>query len=262
VRILVLALLTTGLVDCRRGRPLEEGPESGSNAGSPVRAAAHPREPVRVEVLAGITPPVYALRGGRGGPDRIVFLHGLCGHGLGYAQSFQNTAAERGALVAPQGDVPCGDGPWARWSADLDALDARITQAFVALGHAQPIVDRIVIGYSQGATRAESLARRFPDRYTRVVLIGGPYAAKATGLSHLRAAVTMAGDRDRRDLMQAGARVLEAAKIPATFLLIPGASHGSMGSNPERTMAEVFAWISEHQRAAAPTDAAADAPSR
>lgn len=179
----------------------------------------------------------------------MVFLHGMCGDGLGYAQSFQRTAAERGTLIAPQADVPCSEGAsWAKWSKDITGLDRRITEAFRTLGHAEPISDVIVIGYSQGATRAETLARTFPERYTRLVLMGGPYAAKAQGLEKLRAAVAMAGDRDRLDLMKASARVLAAAKVPATFLLIPEAPHGSMGSNPEQTMSEMFDWLSQHQR--------------
>jgi pimeloyl-ACP methyl ester carboxylesterase len=215
-------------------------------------ASAPAREgPIRVEALEGMSPPVFALRGAPRGPEKLVFLHGMCGHGLGYAQSFQRSAANVGTLIAPQGDVPCDGGPWARWSKDIAALDARITAAFRALGHVDLVADVIVVGYSQGATRAESLAREFPERYTRLVLMGGPYAAKSRGLETLRAAVALAGDRDRRDLMQSSARNLKAAGVPATFLLIPDASHGSMGSRPERTMSEVFTWLAEHQRPSA-----------
>jgi len=208
---------------------------------------------VRIEALDETTKPsVFVLRGNPRGPEKLVFLHGMCGHGLGYAQSFQKSAAKRGRLVVPQGDVPCENGPWARWSKDVAALDARITAAFRALGHAEPIGDVIVMGYSQGATRAESLAREFPERYTRLVLIGGPYAANPRGLETLRAAVAMAGERDRRDLMQASARSLTAAKVPATFLLIPEATHGSMGPHPETTMDEVFTWLAQNQRPESP----------
>jgi len=218
---------------------------------APATASARPPRgdgPLRIEALDETTPPVFVLRGDPRGPEKLVFLHGMCGHGLGYAQSFQQSAAKRGRLVAPQGDVPCENGPWARWSKDVAALDARITAAFRALGHPEPIRDVIVMGYSQGATRAESLAREFPERYTRLVLIGGPYAANPRGLETLRAAVAMAGERDRRDLMQASARSLRTAKVPATFLLIPEATHGSMGPHPEKTMDEVFTWLAQNQR--------------
>jgi len=203
---------------------------------------------VRIETLEGVTPPVFVMRGGPVGPEKLVFLHGMCGHGLGYAQSFQRSAAKRGTLIAPQGDVPCGDGPWAKWSKDIAALDRRIHDTFRALGHSEPLRDVIVLGYSQGATRAESLARQFPEVYTRLVLMGGPYAANPRGLETLRGAVAMAGERDRRDLMQASARSLSAAGVPATFMLIPEATHGSMGPRPEQTMDEMLTWLSENER--------------
>lgn len=142
-----------------------------------VVASVAPRapavDPVRIETLAGSTPPIFVLRGGPVGPEKLVFLHGMCGHGLGYAQSFEHSAARRGMLIAPQADVPCGSGPFARWSKDIAALDQRITTAFRELGYAEPIEDIVVIGYSQGATRAEALAREYPTRYTRLVLMGG-----------------------------------------------------------------------------------------
>jgi predicted esterase len=241
----LLCLLVVPLLQCARAEgepPRVTGPATAS-APAPVRNEG----PIRIETLEAAKPPVYALRGGPRGPERLVFLHGMCGDGLGYAQSFQNAAARRGTLIAPQADVAC-DGGGARWSKHLDALDARITQAFRALGHAEPIADIVIIGYSQGATRAESLARKFPDRYTRLILMGGPYAANASGLETLRGALAMAGERDRLDLMQTSARVLKAAGVPATFLVIPEATHGSMGPHPEKTMDEAFAWLWENQR--------------
>jgi pimeloyl-ACP methyl ester carboxylesterase len=237
----------------------DAGERPGAPAVSASVAAPAPKHegPLRIELLeAGATPATYVLRGGPRGREKLVFLHGMCGHGLGYAQSFQNSAARRGTLIAPQADIPCDGGPYARWSKDVAALDARITAAFRALGHPEPITDVIVIGYSQGATRAETLARTFPDRYTRLVLMGGPYQANPQGLQHLRAAVALAGARDRQDLMQGSARVLKAAKIPATFFLIPEATHGSMGPHPERTMDEVFGWLAEHQRSLEPIPSA------
>jgi pimeloyl-ACP methyl ester carboxylesterase len=177
----------------------------------------------------------------------MVFLHGMCGHGLGYAQSFQWNAAKKGTLVAPQGDRPCG-GPWAQWSGDIDALDARIVAAFHALGHEDPIDDVVLMGYSQGATRAEAMARKWPQRYTRLVLMAAPTTASPRGLSSLRAVVMMAGERDRQDLMKAGTRAMLAAGIPSTFMVIPGATHGSMGSAPEKTMGAALDWLWAHQK--------------
>jgi predicted esterase len=211
-------------------------------------ASAVDQGPIRMEALDPKDPvPTFVMRGGPRGPARMVFLHGMCGHGLGYAQSFQWNAAKRGTLIAPQGDRSCG-GPWSMWSSDLDALDARIVTAFRALGHEDPIDDVLVIGYSQGALRAEALARKWPKRYTQLILMAGPTIAAPRGLSSLRGAVAMAGERDRRDLMEASARVLSAASIPATFMIIPQATHGAMGPTPEKTMGAALDWLWEHRK--------------
>ncbi|HMJ12099.1 MAG TPA: hypothetical protein VK524_11830 [Polyangiaceae bacterium] len=197
---------------------------------------------------AGDAAPVYALRGAPRGRGKLVFLHGMCGHALGYAQSFQFSAARHGTLIAPQGDRRCGNGPWAMWSADLQALDTRIVSAFRALGETAPVRDVIIMGYSQGATRAEALARKWPERYTRLVSMGAPRATSAQGLEHLRAAVMMAGELDRQDQMKAGVRALRRARVPTTFMEIPGARHGAMGPTPEKTMGTALDWLSENSR--------------
>ncbi len=162
-------------------------------------------EPLRVEELDPHGyPPVFVTRGGERGPAKLVFLHGLCGHGLGYAQSFQESAAAKGTMIAPQGDVLCGKGPASSWSGNVENLNARILDAFRELGEGEPIADMTVIGYSQGATRAMALARAYPARYSHLVLMGGPEKPSAAGLTHLKSVVTMAGERDRQDLMKAG----------------------------------------------------------
>jgi pimeloyl-ACP methyl ester carboxylesterase len=193
------------------------------------------------------SPPTFVMRGTPKGPARMVFLHGMCGHALGYAQSFQWNAAKKGTLIAPQGDRSCG-GPWASWSNDLAALDARIEATFRSLGTDEPIEDLVLIGYSQGATRAEALARKWPKRYTRLILIAAPTLVSPRGLSSLRGAVMMAGERDRQDLMRSGMRVLKAARIPSTFMIIPEAAHGEMGPTPEVTMGDALDWLWAHQK--------------
>jgi pimeloyl-ACP methyl ester carboxylesterase len=185
---------------------------------------------------------MFVMRGAPRGPRRFVFLHGMCGHGLGYAQSFQFSAAELGTLIAPQADVSCG-GVWSKWSADVDALDRRIIEAFRALGHADPIDDITVLGMSQGATRAVALARKWPERYTRLVSMDAPTALRVGELPKLRSAVMMAGERDRQDLMRASERALKQTGVPVTFVLIPQAGHGAMGPTPEQTMRKALEFL-------------------
>jgi len=176
-----------------------------------------------------------------------VFLHGLCGHGQGYAQSFQYTASDHGLLVAPQGDVLCGAGPWSTWSGDISKLDGRICRAFDALGRGGS-EEIALIGYSLGATLALRMARRWPERYTRLVLIAAPEAPTGAGLKGVRSTVMMAGELDRKDLMRKGAAAMRAAGIPSTFMVLPGARHGDMGAEAERVMGEALDWLFEHDR--------------
>jgi pimeloyl-ACP methyl ester carboxylesterase len=171
----------------------------------------------------------------------------MCGHGLGYAQAFQFSAALKGTLIAPQGDVSCG-GVWSKWSADVAGLDARITRTFRALGDLDPTGQVVIMGMSQGATRAVALARAYPERYTQLIAMAGPTALQRGELRGLRGAVLMAGERDRQDLMRASQRALAAGNVPATFMLLPQATHGAMGPTPEQTMGQALDWLWGHSR--------------
>ena len=206
---------------------------------------------VRMELLPGSEPPMFVMRGAPDGGGRLVFLHGMCGHGLGYAQSFHHSAAARGTLIAPQADVSCG-GVWSKWSADVVKLDARIVETFRALGHPEPIDDIVVIGMSQGASRAVELAKKWPERYTRLISMAAPTALRPGELPSLKAAVMMAGERDRQDLMRQSERALQRSGVPVTFLLIPQATHGAMGPTPEVTMDKALSFLENRQVASAP----------
>jgi pimeloyl-ACP methyl ester carboxylesterase len=191
---------------------------------------------------------MFVMRGGPRGPGHLVFLHGMCGHGLGYAQAFQFSAAKVGTLIAPQGDVSCG-GVWSKWSSNLAALDARIVATFRALGDDSALDDVWIFGMSQGATRAVALVQKYPERYTHLVSMDAPTALKRGNWAKLRAAVMMAGERDRQDLMRESERALRASGVPTLFLVIPEAGHGAMGPTPEKTMGEALRFLQQPQAA-------------
>jgi pimeloyl-ACP methyl ester carboxylesterase len=212
----------------------------------PVTAADTPEPPVVVETVdVPGDVPAFVLRGTSGPKGAtMIFLHGRCTHGLGYVQAFQFTAARKGSVIAPQGDQACGATPFRRWSPDLVKLNARIEDALRAAFEIHPEAwnDMVVMGYSEGASRAEALAARWPERYSRVILIGAPAAPSAARLKGVRGVVLMAGDRDRQDPMKAGMRSLQALGIPATFISIAGAAHGQMGDG-ERVMGDALDWL-------------------
>lgn len=241
----LLVLLSFPLAACRAhaeppNRSEQAIAASSDSTGSPGAESAGP---IRIEVLdPSAKPPTFVMRGAPRGRERLVFLHGMCGHGMGYAQSFQWSAAKRGTLIAPQADVSCG-GDFSKWSLDVAALDARILQTFRALGDANDDAEITIMGMSQGADRAVQLAQRFPQRYTRLISMAAPSTVKAAQLRHLRGAVMMAGELDRKDLMRESARALSASGVKATFMLIPEARHGAMGPTPEQTMGAALDWL-------------------
>lgn len=209
----------------------------------PVRAV----EPVRVE---GVSVPddltAFVVRGAREHRLQMIFIPGMCVHPGGYVMSFQHTAAARGDLVALQGDVSCGgDGSMRRWSADLEAMDRRIDAAFRASGLGEPR-NVVVIGYSQGAERAERLVARWPEKYASAVLLASPVVPSPRSLARARAVVVMAGTYDASaGPMRSAVGPLRRASVPATFVEIPEARHGEMGIEPERTMATALDFVED-----------------
>ncbi len=244
--LVVFAAIARLPARCESMLELPAGHDSGVLSARPSHSELSlGEEPLRMEPLDQTAPPIFVMRGGSHGPGKLVFVHGMCGHALGYAQSFQRSAARYGLLIAPQGDIGCGPGsPWAKWSMDTAALDARIVSAFHALGVSDPVEDITAIGYSQGASRAEALARRWPKRYTRLILIAGPAKVSPYGL-HVQSALLMAGSLDRQDMMQASARAFIDARQRSRYMQLPDARHGSMGSSPELTMSRALDWLYE-----------------
>jgi pimeloyl-ACP methyl ester carboxylesterase len=159
-------------------------------------------------------------------------------------QSFQESATHIGTVVAPQGEILCGAGPYSTLSGDIKQLNQRIVDAFAALAIPE-VRDAIVVGYSLGASRALALARLYPERYTRLVLIAAPAAPTPWGLKGIKRTVMLAGSRDRKDLMRRGVFLMQQANIPSTFLELPGANHGQMGDDAERVMAEALRFVLE-----------------
>lgn len=194
---------------------------------------------------ASAKPPVFVMRGGTRGPAPLVFLHGMCGHGLGYAQAFAFSAAKKGTLIAPQADVSCG-GELSKWSVDASRLDARIVETFRALGSPADQAEITLIGLSQGADRAVQLVKRYPQRYTRLISIAAPSAVKFGELRGLRAAVMMAGQFDRQDLMRQSTRALEATGVPAAFMVLPRGRHADFGETPEQSLGAALDWLWSH----------------
>jgi pimeloyl-ACP methyl ester carboxylesterase len=216
------------------------------SASTPTPPANPGAPPAVEEEEVGAGKKVYVVRGAHG-PHLGVFLHGLCGHPKAYLDTFPNQAARYGAFIAPNGDAPC-NGPYRSWTGKTELLDVQITEGLAKAGAKGELVDVTLVGYSMGGTRALALAKRWPDRYTKLILLGTPDTPSPRGLDKVKSAVMMAGTRDRSDKMKAGVRAFEKAGSPSIFMPLPGAAHGEMGPEAERVMGEALDWVEAHQR--------------
>lgn len=246
--ILALAACQRAPVDPRPEPPIAAAPSAASPLPSPttpVAATAAPppsssAPPPAPEVAPLAAEEAFVLRGARG-PGRAVLLGGQCAQPQYYLDAIKEAAGRRYQIVALRGDKPCFEA-FRGWAFDIPALDRRIERVFSSLGLGEPR-DVLVIGYSQGASVAVQLAAHAPERYTRFVLMAQPREPSPAALARARGIVTMAGTRDRQDLMQRGARKLEAAGLRARYVPLPGAPHGYMGDDPEGTFERVFGWL-------------------
>ncbi len=176
----------------------------------------------------------------------LVYLPGHCGDPLAGVHAFPAEAAKRGTLLVVQGDQPCPDGR-RKWSADLVGIQRRIDAAIAAAAtvRGQPLDAKslTLLGYSQGALRAEQLVKRFPDRYPRVAIMASPRAPTIAHFPTAARTILAVGALDRQDLMKDGFDALSGAGVPALLLSFPDAGHGSYGPEGARVMDEAFAFL-------------------
>jgi pimeloyl-ACP methyl ester carboxylesterase len=211
---------------------------------------AEPDDAIEEIAVAGDLP-VYVVRAADGvATRRAVFLTGSCTTPLTYLHAFRDAASEHGGIVALQGDKTCRDGT-RRWSANTLATSARIDAALRAIG-IDDATDVVLVGYSQGAERAEWLAHRFPLKYTRFVLMAGPIVPSRARLAEARGVVTLAGFGDVRENMADGARRLRRSAIPAIYMELPGLQHGELSPAAGVIVAKAFDWLDANALASAP----------
>ena len=251
MRASALALVLLLLGGCARKQgaeralPLLEGPSHPS--ASPIASASAP-EPKRY-VFVDTLPvtgdqPVFVLRGADPRAKSIgVVLHGWCGHGMGVLQAFAYAAADAGQFMALQGDVHCGNGPLRGWSNDTDALDRRIDAALrLYLGGQRP-AEVVLMGSSQGVARAIALARKFPNKYKRLILLSGPNEEPAAGLSGMAGASFLVGQNENQRPTRATFTRWKNAGIPSQLRVVAHAGHADFGADADPLMRDAFHFL-------------------
>ncbi|MET0795602.1 MAG: hypothetical protein ABW061_29050 [Polyangiaceae bacterium] len=208
---------------------------------------------------AGWDRPIRVLPSAEPSRHVLVYLHGYCGD-VNAIGAFVPAAAAHGTLIALLGDQPCAkDKPGRfKWSTDTHALDQRIQRAIRLVNRAQQLDldarDITLFGYSQGAVRAESLARYYAARYPRVILGGPPRRPKPEHFKHVRRIAVFGGELEDTTDMLGGADDLIAAGFRARFFLLSGVDHGDFGGElaGNRALAEILAFVSDPEPLNAP----------
>jgi pimeloyl-ACP methyl ester carboxylesterase len=182
-------------------------------------------------------------------PERpIVYLHGMCSDPKEDLAAWGHIAEQHGAVVTVMGDVASPDKPGQlKWSTDAAAIDAKVDEAVKDVERARGVrLDPsgiILVGESMGAARAELLATKFPDKYTRLVLVGSPRTPSPRNLGGVKAVANLAGEKERQSMMKDGTRALESAGTPSRFWELPEATHGNYGPDGERIMNEAIGFV-------------------
>lgn len=219
---------------------------------SPGEEIPSPSDEIELLAIDGDVP-AYVVRGNEGKPVRGVFLGGSCTHPRASLEVLRRVANEHGAIVGLQGDQPCpgGDASLRKFSSDTLVLEKRIKAALAVAGSTgdAPIT---VIGYSQGAERAEWLANashtRGGETFTRFVLVAGPIVPQPSRFAHAHGVVALAGPGDVRENMAVGARRLHARTIPAIYMEMPSHHHQELDPAAAETLAGAFEWLEANAR--------------
>ena len=220
-------------------------PEPGLESPEPaLPAGIEPGVFTSVEVTGDAALAVNYARAGIG--RAIVYLHGACGD-MQAPRAWSSVSIEVGTLIALRGDRSCGKNDRYYWGPDTRQLESRVRVALARVAELRGATfepdDVVLMGYSQGAARAQELHARHPELYPRVILAGIPVAPSAKHLAGARGVAVLGGQLELTTHMRTGVWALEANDIPVRFALFPKAAHGEFGPDAERVMSEAFEWL-------------------
>lgn len=178
--------------------------------------------------------------------EALVYLHGMCGNPQG-ADPWLDLALERGTLIVVRATEKCPDRPGYKWPTEVELIQERIDRALAIVKEQRGgVLDTeavTLIGYSQGANRAEKLAGRSPRKYPRLVLGGTPSLPETERFTGVRAVAVLGGEHEDTSHMQEGVLLLKERNINARFFLLPGGHHGDYGPQGRRIMTQVLDFL-------------------
>jgi predicted esterase len=229
----------------------------GSSASESPGAAPPPAPPpvlpdgVRIGARTSVRVPedrdVLVYSGPAEARRAFVYLHGICGNPLA-PETWAHVVTTRGTLIVVRGESPCAERPGRfSWKAPVPAIAGRIDRALAAVrryrGGLLDTDQVVLIGYSQGAARAEALAQAFPERFPLVVLASGPSAPDPEALAATSGIAVLCGSEEWSEPLETGVAALNAAGLRAHFFTLPGAHHGDYGYAGARVIDDALAWL-------------------
>ena len=260
-RGLITQTRAPGLTSDRAAAPIEEAASPASKYKSVIGASRPSPSPtvepepqlppglVRGKALELSMPgdrPLRVAHAEADQPQAIIYLHGMCGNPKG-ADSWLDLATQRGTFIVLRATIPCPSRPGYKWPQEphliQERIDAALDRVKVERGGLLNLDEVLLIGYSQGAHRAEKIAAVHPRRYRQIVLGGSPTSPTPEKLHQGQSIAILAGELEDSSHMEAGYFSLRDAGIRTHFFLLPRAHHGGYGPEGRRVMGEVFAWL-------------------
>jgi predicted esterase len=218
-------------------------------------ALAEDGEHLSLRVAVKGDKPVEAVLGPEDNGNVIVYLHGVCGDVMAF-KSWVAAATKHATFISMRGEEKCDKRPGRhKWVYDNRRLEVRIDKAIAAVetlrqagADSRVIVPLdptkvVLVGYSQGAHRVESMARHDPGRFPRVVVIAPAREPHVESFEKSDRVVLMAGEKDAKQHIKDAYDKLKAAGKEVSYLELPGARHGEYGPEGERVMGEGFDWL-------------------
>ncbi len=175
-----------------------------------------------------------------------VLLHGMCDVPENECPWFAPAVTPHAWLVCPRASVSCRGGG-AMWSGQR--MKTTVKDAVRGLIAARPgqvdTKDATLMGFSQGAYMAFSIARSEPGKWSRLLLIAAKVYPSARRLRRhgVQRVLFAAGDYDMtHNPMRAAARNLSRSGYPARFMSLGKVGH-TFPDDMTKRMSEAVAWL-------------------
>lgn len=168
----------------------------------------------------------------------VVALHHYHGNMAAATERWKEPAAAVGAiLLTPQGTLEAGEGSGQfQWGDDLNRIENNVMGAIIEVMEKHNINDQRValVGFSQGASIAYSLAMRNPDAFSGIVPIAAYFKTESESVfsdDDIKAmhVYIMVGDEDNSQLIQSNHRALDlfsGAGAATNLVTFKGIGHG------------------------------------